>query len=57
MKLMKYLNKRGGRIVLTDIAQPEIQSNVTAAEAMEIALNLEKNVNQVNNFFVHHLCF
>jgi ferritin heavy chain len=52
MKLMKYLNKRGGRIVLTEISQPEVQSNVTASEAMEIALNLEKKVNQVRNVII-----
>lgn len=54
MKLMKYLNKRGGRIILTDIEKPENQSEVTAVEAMEMALNLEKKVNQVKfNKFIH----
>lgn len=49
MKLMKYLNKRGGRIVLQDIKTPETPSHedLTAVEAMEKALQLEKDVNEV----------
>lgn len=54
MKLMKFINKRGGRIVLNDIEKPEVHSEVTAAEAMELALELEKKVNQVRNRF-HNL--
>lgn len=53
MKLLKYLNKRGGRIVLQDIKNPETPCEYTAAEAMEKALELEKKVNevgQVENF-------
>lgn len=51
MKLMKFVNKRGGRIVLSDIEKPDIQSDLSAAEAMELALELEKKVNQVKNRF------
>ncbi|KAG5680446.1 hypothetical protein PVAND_009954 [Polypedilum vanderplanki] len=46
MKLMKYLNKRGGRIVLQDIKNPDTAFEYTAVEAMEKALQLEKDVNQ-----------
>lgn len=51
MKLMRFLNKRGGRIVLSDIDKPDVHSEVTAAGAMELALALEKKVNQVKNRF------
>jgi ferritin heavy chain len=47
MKLMKYLNKRGGRIVLQDIKNPETPHEFTAVEAMEKALQLEREVNEV----------
>jgi ferritin heavy chain len=49
MKLLKYLNQRGGRIILQDIKNPETPCEYTAAEAMEKALELEKNVNEVTN--------
>jgi ferritin heavy chain len=45
-KLMKYLNKRGGRIVYQDIGKPEKDAWGTGLEAMESALALEKSVNQ-----------
>lgn len=45
-KMMKYQNKRGGRIVLQDIAKPVRDSWGTGLEAMQTALELEKNVNQ-----------
>ncbi|XP_044728340.1 soma ferritin [Chrysoperla carnea] len=45
MKFLKYLNKRGGRIVLTDIRAPERPEWGTAEEAMNSALSLEKKVN------------
>lgn len=45
-KMMKYQNKRGGRIVLQDIAKPIRDSWGTGLEAMQTALELEKNVNQ-----------
>ncbi|XP_069702498.1 soma ferritin [Periplaneta americana] len=46
MKLMMYLNKRGGRIVLTDIKAPERNEWGSAEDAMMAALNLEKDVNE-----------
>nr|ABH10672.1 ferritin [Haliotis discus hannai] len=45
-KLMKYQNTRGGRIVLQDIKKPEMDEWGTALESMQVALSLEKNVNQ-----------
>jgi len=45
-KLMKYQNKRGGRIVLQDIKKPEKEEWGSALEAMQVALSLEKEVNQ-----------
>nr|AIA57693.1 ferritin [Galaxea astreata] len=46
MKLMKYQNQRGGRIVMKEIKKPENDEWGTGLEAMEAALNLEKHVNQ-----------
>nr|AFX93744.1 ferritin 2 [Ruditapes decussatus] len=45
-KLMKYQNKRGGRVVLQPITKPERDEWGTGLEAMEAALALEKSVNQ-----------
>jgi len=45
-KLMKFQNQRGGRIVLSDIKRPDHDEWGSGLEAMEVALNLEKNVNQ-----------
>lgn len=45
---MKYLNKRGGRIVLQDVKDPETPFEFSATEAMQKALELERNVNEVN---------
>jgi ferritin heavy chain len=47
MKLLKYLNQRGGRIVLQDIKNPDLPTEMTAVEAMTKALELEKQVNEV----------
>lgn len=44
-KLMKYQNKRGGTIVLTDIKTPSKGNWGIAKDAMIEALNLEKEVN------------
>uniref|UniRef100_A0A1B6KKR4 Ferritin n=1 Tax=Graphocephala atropunctata TaxID=36148 RepID=A0A1B6KKR4_9HEMI len=44
-KLMKYLNKRGGRIVLFDVKQPPRNDWGNAEEAFTAALQLEKDVN------------
>lgn len=49
MKFLKYLNKRGGRIILQDIKNPDTPFELTAVEAMEKALELEKKVNEVRN--------
>merc|ERR1711910_76769 len=46
MKLMNYQSKRGGRVVLQDIAKPSSMEWGTALDAMEAALELEKTVNQ-----------
>lgn len=48
---MEYLNKRGGRIILTEISAPEKQDWGTAQDAMCTALDLEKRVNEVNILF------
>jgi len=45
-KLMKYQSKRGGRVVLRDIARPEKDEWGTPLQALQTALTLEKNVNQ-----------
>lgn len=45
-KLMKYQNKRGGRVVLADIKKPDRDEWGTGLDAMETALALEKSVNQ-----------
>lgn len=45
-KLMKFQNKRGGRIVLQNISKPERDEWGTGLDAMQAALALEKNVNQ-----------
>lgn len=47
-KLMEYINKRGGHIILTDVGAPEKQDWGTAQEGMCAALELEKKVNEVN---------
>lgn len=47
MKLLKYLNKRGGRIILQDIKNPDAPGEMSAVEAMTKALDLEKEVNEV----------
>jgi ferritin heavy chain len=45
-KLMKYLNKRGGRVVLQDVKKPTRDEWGSGLEALEAALDLEKKVNQ-----------
>ncbi|KAF2880472.1 hypothetical protein ILUMI_25702 [Ignelater luminosus] len=44
-RLMEYLNKRGGKIILTEIFAPEKQEWGSGQEAMVSALELEKKVN------------
>ncbi|XP_078093406.1 ferritin heavy chain B-like [Mustelus asterias] len=45
-KLMKFQNQRGGRIILKDIKKPDRDEWGNGLEAMEEALQLEKEVNQ-----------
>ncbi|XP_076445005.1 soma ferritin-like [Babylonia areolata] len=45
-KLMKYQNQRGGRVVLQDIKKPDRDEWGTGLDAMQVALGLEKSVNQ-----------
>jgi ferritin len=46
-KLIKYQNRRGGRVVFTGVASPAEQEWASPLAAIEFALNLEKKVNQV----------
>lgn len=48
MKLLKYMNKRGGRVVLQDIKNPDLPVEMTALDAMIKSLDLEKQVNEVS---------
>lgn len=45
-RLMEYMNKRGGKVILTDVKASEKQEWGSAVEAMTDALNLEKEVNE-----------
>ncbi|XP_078511277.1 ferritin light chain, oocyte isoform-like isoform X2 [Lissotriton helveticus] len=45
-KLLKFQNKRGGRVVLQDLKKPEADEWGNGTQAMEYALKLEKTVNQ-----------
>jgi len=45
-KLMKYQNKRGGQVVLQNIAEPAKDTWGSPLDAMQAALELEKTVNQ-----------
>lgn len=45
-KLMKYQNKRGGRLVLQSIQAPSVQEWGTAADTVKNALDLKKQVYQ-----------
>ncbi|CAG2111093.1 unnamed protein product [Medioppia subpectinata] len=45
-RLMKYQNKRGGRIVLQSVEKPSLDDWGSGIDAMQAALNLEKTVNQ-----------
>ena len=47
-KLMCYQNKRGGNIVLQPIAKPSKDLYTDPLEALQDALNLEKQVNEVS---------
>ena len=43
---MKYLNKRGGRIVLQDVKRPASDEWGNGMQGLQAALELEKQVNQ-----------
>uniref|UniRef100_A0A8C4NAK5 Ferritin n=1 Tax=Eptatretus burgeri TaxID=7764 RepID=A0A8C4NAK5_EPTBU len=45
-KFMSYQNQRGGRILLKDIKKPEKDDWTNGLVAMQLALQLELNVNQ-----------
>jgi len=45
-KLMKYQNKRGGRIVLKDVKRPDRDEWGNGLSALQAALDLERQVNQ-----------
>eukprot|EP00088_Acartia_fossae_P050513 TRINITY_DN5660_c0_g1_i2.p1 TRINITY_DN5660_c0_g1~~TRINITY_DN5660_c0_g1_i2.p1 ORF type:complete len:169 (-),score=73.90 TRINITY_DN5660_c0_g1_i2:111-617(-) len=45
-KLIKYQNKRGGKVVFQDVAKPSSMEWGTPLDALEAALELEKTVNQ-----------
>jgi len=45
-KIMDYVNKRGGSIVLAPIGKPSQDAWGSAADALRAALELEKSVNQ-----------
>lgn len=53
MIFLKYQNKRGGRVILTDIKKPTKHEWGTAQEAMTAALDLEKEVNDVSKYFIN----
>ena len=44
-KLMKYLNKRGGKVILQDVKRPDRDEWGSGLQALEAALSLEKKVN------------
>lgn len=44
-KLMKYLNKRGGRVVLQNVTKPPKDEWGNGLNSLETALDLEKKVN------------
>ena len=50
-KLIKYQNKRGGRVTFSDVIGPAEQEWATPLAAFEFALNLEKKVNQAWKIF------
>lgn len=45
-KLMKYLNKRGGRVLLQDVKKPEQDEWGNGLKALQYSLNFEKKVNE-----------
>ncbi|XP_059496670.1 ferritin, heavy subunit-like, partial [Stegostoma tigrinum] len=45
-KLLKFQNQRGGRVLLQDVKKPERDELGNSLQAMQVALDVEKNVNQ-----------
>ncbi|XP_038622183.1 ferritin heavy chain A-like [Tachyglossus aculeatus] len=45
-KFLKYLNKRGGHILLQEVKKPVVNEWQNGLEVLEAALKLEKKVNQ-----------
>ncbi|XP_036600105.1 ferritin heavy chain B-like [Trichosurus vulpecula] len=45
-KFLKYLNKRGGHIVLQDVKKPECDDWQNSLEVLEIVRTMEKKINQ-----------
>jgi len=45
-KLIKFQNQRGGRVVYQDVKKPEKDEWGSLTDAMQSALDLERNVNQ-----------
>ena len=44
-EFMKYLNKRGGKVILQDVKRPDRDEWGSGLQALEAALSLEKKVN------------
>ena len=53
-KLIKYQNKRGGKVVFQDIAKPSTTEWGTPVDALEAALELEKTVSWQNDLLSSH---
>ena len=47
-KLIKYQNKRGGKVVFQDVARPSSMEWGTPLDALEAALELEKTVSDLH---------
>uniref|UniRef100_A0A914DM50 Ferritin n=1 Tax=Acrobeloides nanus TaxID=290746 RepID=A0A914DM50_9BILA len=45
-KLLTFQNRRGGRVVLQDVKKPEQDEWKSGLDAMQVALQLEKNLNK-----------
>uniref|UniRef100_UPI00398EA2CC ferritin, higher subunit-like n=1 Tax=Pristiophorus japonicus TaxID=55135 RepID=UPI00398EA2CC len=53
-KLIEFQNRRGGQIILVDVKKPEQAEWNNGLEAMQRALQMEKNVNQ-SLLYLHKL--
>ena len=54
-KLIKYQNKRGGKVVFQDIAKPSAMEWGSPVDALEAALELEKTVSSQNYMIFYPL--